>query len=89
MLYAQYGMFKEFLRLAAGVLLLLALVLVSGYLFIYNVLYISVTRRVRYYGQMKTLGMTSVQLRRYVWRQVWINAAAGIPLGFCAEASLP
>ena len=81
MLYAQYGMFKEFLRLAAGVLLLLALVLVSGYLFIYNVLYISVTRRVRYYGKMKTLGMTSVQLRRYVWRQVWINAAAGIPLG--------
>ena len=33
------------------------MILASGYLFIHNVLYISVSRNVRYFGQLKTLGL--------------------------------
>ena len=45
----------------------------SGYLFIYNTLYISVNKDIRYYGQLKTIGTTSIQIRRMINKQVLWN----------------
>lgn len=53
----------------------------AGYLIIYNVFYISVTRDIRNYGLLKTLGTTPRQLHRLVRRQSWLLSLAGIPLG--------
>ena len=66
--------------------LLLLMIFASGYLFIYNALYISVSKDIRFYGQLKTVGMTSVQLKKTVWLQSLWNAAAGIPLGILSAA---
>ena len=42
---------------------LLALMIVfSGYLIIYNVMYISVTKDIRFYGLLKSIGTTPRQL---------------------------
>lgn len=60
---------------------LLFLIILSGYLIIYNIFYINVTIDIRYYGLLKTIGATGRQLRRMVRTQAFMLSAAGIPLG--------
>lgn len=71
----------NFCKTAAALAGLLMMILAAGYLFIYNTLYISISKDIRYYGQLKTIGMTSVQLKGLIYRQALWNAAAGIPVG--------
>lgn len=74
---------------ALTALLLLTLFLVfTGYLLIYNVLYISVARDVRFYGLLKTIGTTPRQIGRLVTGQVFRLCAVGIPLGLTLAALL-
>lgn len=61
-----------------GVLLVIML---SGYLIIYNIFYISVSNEIRYYGLLKTIGTTNRQLRRIVRRQAMLLSVIGIPAG--------
>lgn len=53
---ADYDIISNFINTMIGLLVLLVLVFMSGYLFIYNTLYISVNRDIRYFGQLKTIG---------------------------------
>lgn len=85
---ADYDTISNFCKTTIGLFALLLLIFLSGYLFIYNTLYISVNRDIRYYGQLKTIGTTSVQIRKIIYRQMIRNAAAGIPLGLTAAAVL-
>ena len=75
-----------FCRTIIGLLVLLLLIFISGYLFIYNTLYISVKKDIRYYGQLKTIGTTSVQIRKMINKQVLWNTVIGIPLGLICSA---
>lgn len=59
----------------------LFIILLTGYLIIYNVFQISVVKDIRYYGLLKTIGTTGRQIRKIVRRQAWKLAVAGIPLG--------
>lgn len=45
---------------------LLLLIMLSGYLIIYNVFYLNVFNDIRFYGLLKTIGTTGRQLRRIV-----------------------
>lgn len=72
---------SNFIKSSIMLIVMFLMILVSGYLFIYNMLYISVSKDIRYYGQLKTIGMTSVQLKQIVNRQVIWNSIIGIPLG--------
>ncbi|MCI8836371.1 MAG: ABC transporter permease [Ruminococcus sp.] len=60
---------------------LLLVILVSGYLIIYNIFYINVYHDIRYYGLLKTVGTTGRQLRKIVRRQAYMLSLYGIPLG--------
>lgn len=60
---------------------LLLIIMLSGYLIIYNIFYISVNNEVRLYGLLKTIGTTGKQLRRIVRRQALLLSAIGIPIG--------
>lgn len=60
---------------------LLALIVFTGYLIIYNVFQISVTNDIRFYGLLKTIGTTGRQLKRIIRRQALLLSLAGIPLG--------
>ena len=66
------------------IVILLAVILVSGYLIIYNIFYISVTQDIQYYGLLKTIGASGKQLRRIVLRQAMGLSAVGIPAGLLA-----
>ena len=76
----------HFIQVMLAVAGLFVMVIASAYLFIFNTMYISICRHIRWYGQLKTVGMTSAQLRGVVYRQAFLNAAAGIPAGLAAAA---
>ena len=57
------------------------LIAFTGYLIIYNVFQISVAGDIKYYGLLKTIGVTSRQLKRIIRIQALCLFAAGIPIG--------
>ena len=59
----------------------LALVIFTGYLIIYNIFQISVTGDIRFYGLLKTIGVTPRQLKRMIRQQALFLCVAGIPAG--------
>lgn len=59
----------------------LLLIVLTGYLIIYNIFQISVIRDIRFYGLLKTIGATGRQIRRIIRRQALILSAVGIPIG--------
>lgn len=59
----------------------LALVIFTGYLIIYNIFQISVTGDIRFYGLLKTIGVTPRQLKRIISLQALFLCVAGIPAG--------
>lgn len=61
-----------------GVLLL---ILLTGYLIIYNVFQISVAGDIRFYGLLKTIGTTPRQLRRIIRTQALLLSLIGLPIG--------
>lgn len=62
----------------AGVVLV---ILITGYLIIYNIFQISVMSDIRYYGLLKTVGTTKAQLQRLIIRQAMMLSVVGIPIG--------
>ncbi|MEE1443769.1 MAG: ABC transporter permease [Blautia sp.] len=57
------------------------LVFVAGYLIIYNIFQISVTADVQLYGKLKTLGMTTKQIKKLIYGQSNRLCLIGIPAG--------
>ncbi len=70
----------------AGMAAAVVLIMLTGYLIIYNIFQISIIRDIRYYGLLKTIGTTGRQMKRILRRQaVWLCALgmpAGLLLGF-------
>lgn len=64
--------------MAAGAV---CVILLTGYLIIYNIFQISVMSDIRFYGLLKTIGTTKKQLRRLIMRQAMVLSLIGIPLG--------
>ena len=57
------------------------LIVLSGYLLIPNIMYISVTKNIRFYGMLKTMGASPKQIRSIVRRQAFHLSVIGIPVG--------
>lgn len=60
---------------------ILVIIMLSGYLIIYNVFYINVTGEIHEYGLLKTIGTTAKQLKKLVRRQAVLLSLIGIPFG--------
>jgi putative ABC transport system permease protein len=60
---------------------IIAIIVFTGYLLIYNALYISVSRDVRFYGLLKTVGTTPRQLRKIVTGLMLRLSVIGIIIG--------
>ena len=57
------------------------MILLAGYLIIYNIFRISILKDIWLYGQLKTIGTSPKQLKYMVKRQGYLLALAGIPAG--------
>ncbi len=64
-----------------AIMAFIILVVFTGYLIIYNIFQISVTGDIRFYGLLKTIGVTPAQLRRIIRQQALLLCLAGIPIG--------
>lgn len=64
-----------------GALAAALLIILTGYLIIYNIFQISVTRDIRFYGLLKTIGTTGRQIKMIIRRQALILSCIGIPIG--------
>lgn len=69
------------LKILAGIWGLCAVICLSAYLLIYNILYLSVSGKIRYYGLLQTLGMTRRQLLMFMRKQMLLICAGGIAAG--------
>ena len=56
-------------------------ILLTGYLIIYNIFQISVVSDIRFYGLLKTIGTTKKQIHRLIRRQAFRLSVIGIPIG--------
>lgn len=64
-----------------GAVFVIAMIILCGYLMISNVFYISITKDIRYYGLLKSIGTTNKQIRFIIHRQAFILCLLGTPLG--------
>lgn len=87
-IHADVSILENFIRTMGVFAFLLLMICASGYLFIYNVLYISLVRNVQFYGQLKTIGTTDSQIRKFVWWQIVWNLLIGIPIGLLMGTAL-
>lgn len=69
--------FSTILPIVAGIVVIFT----AGYLLIYNVFYISIAQDIRFYGMLKTMGTTSRQIRKIVYKKAMHFSIIGIPLG--------
>lgn len=65
----------------SGIAAMILLIVLAGYLIIYNVFSISVKTDIRAYGLLKNVGTTGKQLARIVRMQAFCLCLAGIPAG--------
>lgn len=79
--FVRSGAFGVDLKTVLVAVIMLMVVLLSGYLIIYNVFYISVTQDIQFYGLLKTIGASGKQLRRIVYGQAARLSLVGIPVG--------
>lgn len=80
-IYSDAYLLIKFISLTAGLVFLTVMILISGYLFVYNLFSISVTREIKHYGQFKTIGMTGSQMKIYLLWQIGWNVLFGVPAG--------
>lgn len=72
----------------AGIAGIILITVLSGYLLVYNILYLSVSNNVRYYGLLQTVGMTGKQIQSMLFRQMFYLGAAGLLAGTAAGSAV-
>lgn len=86
----EYGVNWAYLQNRAeqvgiGTLLLmagaLAVIILTGYLIIFNIFQISILQDIRFYALLKTIGTTKKQIKYLIRRQAFLLSLAGIPIG--------
>ncbi|MDD4112957.1 MAG: FtsX-like permease family protein [Herbinix sp.] len=56
-------------------------IMLTGFLIIYNIFHISILNDIRFYGLLKTIGTTKKQIKSLVIKQVMLLSIIGIPIG--------
>ena len=72
---------SELIKNILPIILMMILILLSGYLLIYNIFYISVVKDIQHYGLLKTIGTSPAQIKKLVITQANTLCLIGIPIG--------
>lgn len=79
--FAPTSYIENSLKILLGICGLCLVICLSAYLLIYNILYLSVLGKIRYYGLLQTLGMTKKQLVQFLKSQMLFIGMIGIVVG--------
>ena len=80
-IFAPTEYIENSFKLLLGICGLALVICLSAYLLIYNILYLSVSGKIRYYGLLQSLGMTKKQLVRFIIKQMILVGILGIFIG--------
>ena len=80
-IFAPTGYIENSFKLLLGICGLALVICLSAYLLIYNILYLSVSGKIRYYGLLQSLGMTKKQLVRFIAKQMLFVGISGVFIG--------
>lgn len=61
--------------------LIILFIVLTAFLLIHNIMGMTVSQQIRFFGQLKTLGTTSIQIKRFVMGNAFALCALGIPVG--------
>ncbi|WP_158534744.1 ABC transporter permease [Romboutsia maritimum] len=75
------GRFDNSIESMLGVIGFLGIIMLSGYLIIYNIFYISIVKDIKFYGLLKTIGTTKKQIKKIIIKQALTLCLIGIPIG--------
>ena len=75
-IFAPTDYIENSFKLLLGICGLALVICLSAYLLIYNILYLSISGKIRYYGLLQSLGMTKKQLVRFITKQMLFIAIA-------------
>lgn len=76
--------FSYSVQILVGMAGLILITCFSAYLLIYNIMYLSVSGNIRYYGLLQTVGMSGRQIRSLIQKQMLLMGAVGIGIGIIA-----
>lgn len=62
-------------------IMFILMLMFSGYLIIYNIYLIAITKDINFYGLLKTIGATSKQIKKIVYHQALILYLISLPIG--------
>lgn len=79
--FAPTGYIENSFKLLLGICGLALVICASAYLLIYNIMYLSVSGKIRYYGLLQSLGMTKKQLVRFITKQMLLVGTLGVFIG--------
>lgn len=79
---------EKSLTILLAILGICFIICLSAYLLIYNILYLSVSGKIRYYGLLQTLGMTKKQLVQFIRKQILTVGVTGIIVGIILGISI-
>ena len=77
----------ESVQILAGIIGLIVITCLCAYLLIYNIMYLSVAGKVRYYGLLQTVGMTEKQVKMMMRDQMFLIGSVGTVIG-CLSGGL-
>ena len=80
-IFAPTDYIENSFKLLLGICGLALVICLSAYLLIYNILYLSISGKIRYYGLLQSLGMTKKQLVRFIIKQMILVGILGIFIG--------
>ncbi|MDE8732242.1 FtsX-like permease family protein [Eubacteriales bacterium DFI.9.88] len=75
------------IQLLLGMAGLILITCLSAYLLVYNILSLSVSGNIRYYGLLRTVGMTGRQINGLIRKQMLFTGAIGMAGGFLLGAA--
>lgn len=80
-IFAPTNYIENSFKLLLGICGLALMICLSAYLLIYNILYLSVSGKIRYYGLLQSLGMTKKQLVHFIRKQMLFIGISGTCAG--------
>ncbi len=80
-IFAPTSYIESSFKLLLGICGLALVICLSAYLLIYNILYLSVSGKIRYYGLLQSLGMTKKQLVHFIVEQMLFFGILGVVIG--------
>lgn len=86
--FADTEMGDLLFKMILSVIGIICVIMISGYLLIYNIVYISLRKEALYFGLIKTIGATAKQIREIVFRQILLLSMIGIPAGLILGAGI-